>query len=639
MLKGKRSALRAVFSSWETVNAQAPAPMAEPFLAFAKSYFRYQHGFRPTKVIAFRIAAARALCAALAEQGKCDPTSVDVRIFNRAAQLIGTNYSASTAYRIGSQLEMLSSFMDDNRLAVLSLRWSNPLQRPQETTGRVGDEFEAVRQDKLPSPFVLDSLARAFQMASEPRDLVVTSVAALLCSAPDRINEVLALRAECEVHSTRPMEPPAYGLRFWPSKGADPMVKWVLPSMSSVVQEAVKRLRKISTEARELARWYEANPTEIFLPLHLEQLRGKDLTMLELNEVLFAEQAMPTSALRASASSWCVSNKVKIEKQANEKFVKFADVQTVVIRALPRGFPLLDAETGLRYRDALCIVRRNQLKKDKSTYRCIFEAVDQGFIATGLGNRSVHGMKSVFENLDLFEADGSPISIRTHQFRHYLNTLAQAGGMSELDIAKWSGRKDVRQNSTYNHVSDRDMQARLLELQQGGQNTSSTALVPQARISLIPREKFKEMGIQAAHTTDFGMCVHDFVMSPCQLHLDCNNCNEQVCIKGDALGEANSRAKHRETASLLAQAEAAEVDDYYGASRWVVHQRLTYDRLSELIAILDDPHVPQGAIIRLAHIKPASRLQHAVERRQAIKSQPIEQILLKWTVVENGSGS
>lgn len=628
-LKGKTGALRAVFSSWETANDREPTSLSEPYGAFAKAYFRYQHGLRPTKVIGFRIAATRALGAALAEQGTANAASVDAGTLNRAAQLIKAKYSESAGYRIGQQLEMLASFMDDNRLAAVPLRWSNPIPRPVEATGRVGEQFEATRQDKLPSPFALDCLARAFRAANEPTDVVVTAVAAIMCSAPDRVNEVLALRTQCEVDSKRPDGQVAYGLQFWPSKGAAPMVKWVVPSMSSVVQEAIRRLEDASREARTVALWYEENSTSMFLPPHLEHLREKDLSIAELGEVLFTEPPHPTSA-----RAWCQTNDVPMNKRGKHPFVKFADVEAAVIKALPRGFPWLDIDVGLRFSEALCITRRNELRKTKRAFRCIVEALNQGFIATGLGNRSKHGFKSVFENLGLFGADGSPVVIRTHQFRHYLNTLAQAGGMSELDVAKWSGRKDIRQNDVYNHVSDRDVQARLIELRRGARGHSSTELTPQVRISLIPREKFKEMGIQAAHTTDFGMCVHDFVMSPCALHQDCTNCNEQVCIKGDEFGEANTRAKHEETAELLAEAKSAEADELYGASRWVEHQQLTYDRLTELIAILDNPQIPRGALIRLTHIKPASRLQHAREARKALENDVEDPPLLRWSVNE-----
>ncbi len=39
----------------------------------------------------------------------------------------------------------------------------------------------------------------------------------------------------------------------------------------------------------------------------------------------------------------------------------------------------------------------------------------------------------------------------------FLNTIAHYGEMSELDIAKWSGRINANQNRVYNHVSEEDM--------------------------------------------------------------------------------------------------------------------------------------------------------------------------------------
>ena len=132
-----------------------------------------------------------------------------------------------------------------------------------------------------------------------------------------------------------------------------------------------------------------------------------------------------------------------------------------MLKLVSRGFPILNAERDLRYSEALCIVQRNALHDERATYRCLIEPMDQGDLQSRMGSRSGTGIRSVFERLDLYEDDGSPICITTHQFRHYLNTLAQAGGMSQLDIAKWSGRKDLGQNAAYDHVSDRQMLEKL----------------------------------------------------------------------------------------------------------------------------------------------------------------------------------
>ena len=625
--KARRSALRVGFSSWTTANSRVWEPMPRPFIEFAKSYFRYQHSMRPTKAASGRIAALRAVCAALEERGTADPVTIDAGVLNRAAQLLGGHFSPAAAYRNGLQLQLLAQFMDENGLCVVPLHWKCPLPRPQETGGRVGEAFDQLRDEKLPSAMALDALARAFVAAVETVDVVVTSIAAIMCSCPDRVNEVVGLRADCEILQKRQGQAAAYGLRYWPSKGAEPMVKWVVPAMAGVVAEALRRLRQHTDEARRIAAWYEGNPGLLYLPPELEHLRGKSsLSLGEVADILFVDS--PTMQ-----TAWCKAHDVPVSGRGKGTSVAFVDLERAVLQMLPKGFPVMERETGLRYSQALCLVRRNELHAQRGTYRCLIEPLDQAVVSAGLGNRSRHGVPSVFDRMGFFDEDSAPIAIRTHQFRHYLNTLAQSGGMSELDIAKWSGRADVRHNSAYNHVSDRDLQARIKELR-GGEPASFNQLVAQTRVSLMPRQKFAEMKIQAAHTTDLGFCIHDFAMSPCQLHLDCVNCNEQVCVKGDEFGEANARTKLIETQTLLAEAEAADAEGAYGAARWVVHQRLTSDRLAQLVSILDDPRIQRGAIIRLIHLKPASRLQQAAEARAALPHAKAEPAQLAWQVEE-----
>lgn len=52
-------------------------------------------------------------------------------------------------------------------------------------------------------------------------------------------------------------------------------------------------------------------------------------------------------------------------------------------------------------------------------------------------------------------------------------------------------------------------------------------------------------------------------------------------------------------------------EEQFGANRWVEHQTLTLKRLNDLCAILDDPTVPIGAVIRPSGVVPASKLQLA----------------------------
>lgn len=602
---------RAVFSTFATVNDATPEPMTEPFLPFAKALFRYMHGFKPTKIYGFRIAALRALEAALSENGNDpNPVKVDSSILNRAAQLLAAHYSDGAAYRIGSQLEMIATFLSDNHLTVVPTRWRNSLKRPGDSV-RVGKDFDDRREAKMPSEAALDALPKTYRLATEPVDVIVSSVAALLCASPDRINEVLMLPKNCEVHLPRKDKDEAYGLRWWPAKGANPMIKWVVPSMAGVVQEAIARIRQVTNPARYIAKWYEDNPERLYLPENLEYLRCKEwLNMDELADILGLQD-------RQSSNAWSKAMGLATVKDGNLLMLRFTDVELAVIRMLPQGFPVLNKETGLKYSKALLVVRRNELGAQRGTFNCMFEAVTIGQINSGLGSRAKHGFSSIFSRLGLISEDSSPIRITTHQFRHYLNTLAQAGGMSQLDIAKWSGRKDIQQNSAYDHVTPGQMLQKIRDAV-GDSKKMFGPLAEMPNRVLIARDEFARLMIPTAHTTDLGFCIHDYTMSPCQLHMDCIHCVDLVCVKGDLEKAERLRQRLAEALRLLEIAEEAVQDGYAGSDRWLVHHKSAVERYSQLCSIMDDPEVPHGSIIQLAppiriESKKTDRLELMVE--------------------------
>lgn len=580
---------RLVFSNIETVNDKSPTPMSEPFLSFAKAYFRYMQGYRPINGTGPRLAALRALEAALREAGEANPVNSDIHIFNRAAQMIVEQYEPATAYRMGGQLEMLSEFLCDNKLITVSVRWRNFIKRPSDTV-RVGKEFDERRNDKMPTQAALDALPEIFLRATEPIDVIVSSVAALLCASPDRISEVLALPLDCEFRQlNKKTGVEAYGLRWRPAKGADPMIKWVVPSMASVLQEAIAKIRKITDESRCIAKWYENHPSEIYLVKEFEYLRGQEwLTMQELADILGLVD-------KGSALTWCNTNKI----QRVKNLVQFSDVEKVILAMLPSGFPITDKITDCKYSEALFVARKNELGSQRGTYNCMFESISINQINSALGGRVEHGFQSIFTRFGYVEPDGSNINISTHQFRHYLNTLAQAGGLSQIDIAKWSGRKDIRQNAAYDHVTPGQMIQKIRDAI-GDDSVMFGPLAELGKKTLIPRDEFARLVVPTAHTTELGYCIHDYTMSPCQIHMDCINCGELICVKGDVEKERKLRQQLDEAQGLLQQAEQATREQYYGSDRWLDHHKVTVERLTELLLIMDNPNVPDGAVIQLS---------------------------------------
>ncbi|WP_444847107.1 integrase [Duganella caerulea] len=584
--------LRLLFISWRSGLHLQPTSMAEPFKDFAKAYLRYMQGLRPSKILTQRLVALRALEAALIEAGGvADATMTTAFVLNRATQMIAARYAKGTAYRISRHLEAIADFMLKNHLMTVPCRWRTYLVRPNDSN-RLGVEFDRRRRLKLPSQTALDVLPMVFRAAIAPADVIFSSVAALLVSAPDRVSEVLTLDANCEVYEKGLDGESVYGLRWFPAKGAEPMVKWIIPSMVPVVKEALARIRIATDAAREVARWYESNPTKVYLPAELEHFRSDTLLTKSDMAQLF------NLSSEDSVNLTCKTFGIVPLARGRNWHVRFYDVEKSLLRHLPAGFPYLDAELGLLYSEALFVVRRNELHTQRSANPCLIGAITSNQVNSALGGKVAHGCSSIFSRLGFFEEDGSPIRVSSHQFRHYLNTLAQMGGMSQLDIAKWSGRRDVRQNRAYDHMTT----AQLLERARQAVGNGSDMFGPLAALPEnlpVRREEFSRLRMPTAHVTEIGFCIHDYTMSPCQLHRDCIRCDDLVCIKGDELKTVRLQQALENTIDLLRKAEDAVKAGYVGSNRWYDHHKEAAARLSQLHAVLIDPTVPDGAVVHL----------------------------------------
>jgi hypothetical protein len=625
---GRKGRIALVWTNHDTSTQKLGSPINQPFLDFAKAFMRYQHSLRPTKVVGFRMSALRALERALEEQDDVPGVEkADPAVFNRAAGLIREKFSTAAAYRIGSQLEMIANFISENYLVPVRFSWKNPLGRPHDKN-RVGKKADKERTDRLPSQASLDALAKAFFMASEPADVLIASTAALLCCAPDRINEVLRLPVDCEVSMKRSDGEEAYGLRWWPSKGAEPMVKWIVGTMADVAKEAIDKIRKQTEEARNMAKWYEENPTRLYLPNELENLRGQNcLNMKEVGGVLGLGD-------RTSVNSWLINHGVSVEKRNNLHSCLYRDFESAVLSVIPKGFPSIDSEISLKYSEALFVVPNNFFHQRRRASRCLFEKVDTETINYGLGSAVQHGKSSIFSRLGFAEPDGSPIKITTHQFRHWLNTLAQKGGLSQLDIAKWSGRKDMRQNEAYDHVTAEEILVKVRELDDGSILGPLAEFVSKAPVS---REEFLQLKFPTVHTTEFGFCIHDWTMLSCQRHRDCVTCTEQLCIKGDQKKTERIKQFLHDVEEQVKKAESAVSEGFAGADRWLEHHKMVMERLLGLVAILEDPAVPIGTIIQLSNEYEFSPIEIAIDERRRLEGN--DSILLTQTNLIENSGT
>jgi hypothetical protein len=612
-LKGKPGRRRLVFSSTPPGRCGQAVAFQEPYLSFAKAYMRHEFAIRGKWFIEIGINALRVLYRAMTDQGATvTPTKITGETLNRAVQmLVGVGHFR--ANQIALELEKLAAFLAGNHMVTALLEWKSPIEKPGMTyAARVGKDFDELRARRLPSPEALAALAHIFRDARKPGDVLVASIMAILCAAPSRIGEVFLLSADCEVIQNDSHGTAVYGLRWYPEKGAPPQTKPIITSMVDVVREALNKIRALTKPARTVSAWYERHPTELYLPASLEYLRDKKtLNAEELAQVVFA-----TPTTEAGIGNWVYRQQIKRRTPRRVRVAAdyaFADVEAAVIKMLPRGFPFVNEKIGLKYSHALLCHLRGLRNSSTATYRGAVELIGISDVL-----RLISAQKdkvSIFERFDYVERDGTPIRVRTHQLRHYLNTLAQAGGLSQLDVAVWSGRADIHQHAVYDHVSDRDALAVLDENTRDDRHVPATLAVRRKAV-LIKRDEFERLQVKTAHTTEFGFCVHDFAMLPCQLHMDCLNCDEHLCLKGDKVRNENLRQWRDETKALLAHSQAAESDGIEGADRWTQHQTRTLTRVEQIIEVYEDQTVPNGAVIQPAWGSVASWIEQGrLERR------------------------
>ena len=580
--------------------------MAQPFLDFAKAYILYQHPLRPTMDISVRLRALRVLEHALLERSNSPHIEkADPEVLNRAAQHLKQGYATSSAHRAGVQLEIIADFLVENRLITTTFQWKNNLP-PSPARNQVGKKADARRAEKLPTETALDSLARIFCNSTEPFDIFISSTATLLCSAPMRINEALVLRAakgELETEKTDSSgDVVGYGLRWKGSKGATDDVKWVVGSMIEVSRKAIKQLRGLTEKAREMAKWYEMNPKMIFLPEDLKHLRDQKYLNAEAISQLFG------LASQRKSSQFVKQRGIKTHEIKGRLHCRFDDIKKWILSLLPEDFPVLDQKTGLKYSEALFVVPYSFFRSDDRGYSCMFDKVVRRQINNGLGARNHEGHKCIFSRFGFTELDSTPIKITTHQFRHYLNTLAYKGGLSQLDIAKWSGRVNIHQNKAYNHTTAAEMLDKIRKSKDG-----EHIAVPNMPVS---RESFEEIKPPTAHTTESGFCLHDFTMLPCQNHLDHITCTEHAYIKGDKARNDRLRKCLVDAEKQNTLAEKAINEGEALADRWLEHNRIVLSLLRQLVSLLDGPKLPQGTIIMLSNENRFSPIGIAMEERR-----------------------
>ncbi|MGR6499248.1 integrase [Pseudomonas fulva] len=588
--------------------------MAEPFISFAKAYFRYQQGHNPTGT-KNETKALKVLEKVLTElHGQPDILKLNSSVLDQAA-LLAREYYTAVAYQCGRELQRLAKFVSENGLIPVSCAtWVNPIARP-DSAARTGKKASEAREKKLPHPDAVLALADIFaNVTDDPRDIFTTSVFALLMSGSVRISEVLSLPNNCEVHDVDKYGDPVYRIGYFSGKGFGANLKPVPTVMVPIVQEALKRIRTITEEGRALGKWLEANPDQMFIhPDFRHKDRTKILTEVEACEAL----GFGLPAHEAKQRMYHLYGFKKGD------FITLDALWDKLKDRVDKKFPVVSEKAGVNYGDALFAMQQNRLHAQRGTLRVLPWLPSVNIVNNDLSPRESleeGAHTSIFARYGFRHSDGSEMKITTHQMRHMIDTMGHRGGLSEDDIARFAGRADPKQNRVYNHLTPKELAAKYEAVQLAAGYDQSVLI----HCEPVSREAYELAPKGPVHRSRYGFCLHDFAAAPCGQFRDCLNCNEHLCEKRpDTKEEIESQLADIE--EQLAASEAAMNEGHYGADRWYEHHSLSAARMRELVGILKDDSVPEGSFIRLRRENQPSHSARALRARGEMLTKAISE--------------
>lgn len=438
-------------------NRNSKDRLDDSFIDFAKAYMFHIHSFNKSKLNQNALAMLKIVeFVLLKSYGEANVVKCNNNIFDECVRVATAKYTKLTAVGIGKELEKLCLFLSENRMTSASyFFWVNPL-RHKITQSWQGYEPSLEGHSKLPDIKSVIAIAEIFSKDESQlsvRDIFTTSVLALLMCAPGRISEILSLPADCEIteHDENGIE--RYGLRFFSAKGYAGDIKWIPTVMIPVAKKAIARLKKLSNHARFTARTMEGKGTE--------------------------------------------------------------SSRYALVTTKPENFPWYDEEKRIRYSNALCLLFDRQLcQKISHDFTSFFRPTPDLFRMDINAFASIKGTTNLFKRHGYINEDGIPYSLRTHQLRHLLNTFAQINGVDELSIARWSGRKLVSQNVSYDHRSHLQMTKLIRDKTSIGANNSHR----KKEIPIMNLTEFDSLKNGAVLISKHGYCKHSYAFEPCSYY-------------------------------------------------------------------------------------------------------------------------
>lgn len=571
------------------IKRQLGQPFVEPFASFAKSLIRlrHEHGNQTAGNHMLVVIALRYLYIEL-ETLNYNVLMLNTDHFTKAEQSIKRELAPRTARQTGVYLTYIARVLNCNRLTKIKIHFQTTLPT-LETNDRLTKTAKERRLRLLPKKEALQALADISQKLDNDEDRIRMNIIKILVFTGFRLGEALTLPLDTIIieetrdESKHPLNATKVGLRYWPEKGTEVRIKWLPTEAGRLVKSAIEELTTLTKDARDAANWLEKSPNKL-------------KTNIEPNALFDMRQVEKFVGVYNGVQYCRVRNLSIIEgdnSQGGHKkwHVKFKHLeQAILTQRWDR--PMLRLPNGKiqTLSQSLCVVFFEQLRCYHASSKWLVRPISETNISNFIcGAKNI---KTVFEKYNYLDSDGSKFTIRSHAFRHLLNTLANEGGLTDVELAWWFGRKSLKDNQEYDHRTAEQLTEKTRQMMLSGDIVGSIANAAR-QLSIVEAEEFVKTHVNAVHHTPYGLCMHDFAQTPCEKHLNClSNCKEYHRTPGNQEERRNLNILKDQIGAALEYAKKEMGEGSWGANSWVAHHQNILSNIDKALAI-DDPRTTE----------------------------------------------
>ncbi|ERM10516.1 hypothetical protein L584_12015 [Pantoea agglomerans Tx10] len=463
------------------------------FCEFVKAYvysFHLENSSKAQEVIkAFRLIEI----ALLKFSYKADITKLTHAILDEAILEAYQLFIPATVQRIYKEIKVIIGFLLDKEIISVHVKtWCFKLEKDNNSGTRPNQSAGDDKNSKLPDLRVIEFIGKVFRSVDKsPRDIFTTSIFALLLCAPSRISEVMNLNEDCLITIVDPNGAERHGLRFFAAKGFGYSIKWIPDSMVSVAQEAISRLKALGVNANTISVIISNGEVDLYKKLNKKPFDSMIITDLK-------KLGFDYKLINLSKECTAFINKLDKGKVSVKFFWNYINKKDV-----KKNF---SGMTNSHYaKGKLVALNYNQLNAVKgddifTSIKGTKNLIKNEFLSTV---KERNGYLNIFERHKTKGRSEELLTFNSHQLRHLINTLAQRTKLSEIEIAFWSGRKNINHNNNYNHITDDEMIAMSRKLLMSSEN--DLEVISKPLNSTIIDEEFIEMSMCALRVKAKGL--------------------------------------------------------------------------------------------------------------------------------------